>query len=372
MNRNIKRLIEEHQRFINGVLDDKDDLQTVSTDVLKEYGYKYYPKDKDELMKIIKDLVIHKHEMNLNCINISEITDMSDIFRDFSDYRNVDLSQLDISQWDVSHVTDFSRMFANCGKQLKLDLSNWDVKNGQKFSFMFWNCDSMDESDINTWTINPTAITTLMFDKDFDITDGIKIYDRDDLEFYLLTMITEHKMTDFNHVDVSDITDFSHVLEYCPANIDISKWDVSKGVNFEGMFENSSELKTLNIENWNVSNGKYFNCMFNNCEHLISCDLSKWNMSNAEDLSYMFNNCTDFNGNIKKWDVSNVKLFTSMLCNAESFNQDLSSWNVGKGENFDDMFYNTSSLPNRLFKKILNTWSQYPNVQNIEPSTFSN
>lgn len=215
----------------------------------------------------------------------------------------------------------------------------------------------MEETDINTWTINPTAITTLMFDKDFDMTAEIKIYDRDDLEFYLSTMITEYELTSFNHVDVSDITDFSHVLEYCPENIDISKWDVGNGVNFEGMFENSSDLTTLNIKNWNVSSGKHFNSMFSHCESLVDCNLSKWDMSNAEDLSYMFNGCTDFNGNIKNWDVSNVKLFTGMFCNAESFNQDLSNWNVSNGENFDDIFYNTSSLPSRLFKKILNTWS---------------
>ena len=43
-----------------------------------------------------------------------------------------------INNWDVSKITDFSRLFdgSNC-KLFNSDISNWDVSNGVDFSGMF-------------------------------------------------------------------------------------------------------------------------------------------------------------------------------------------------------------------------------------------
>ena len=44
-----------------------------------EYHCTYFPETKEELIKNIKEL-LDKEETNLNCIDTSEITDMSNLF----------------------------------------------------------------------------------------------------------------------------------------------------------------------------------------------------------------------------------------------------------------------------------------------------
>ena len=65
-----------------------------------EYHYEYFPKTKDELIKIIREL-FSKGETNLNCIDTSEITDMSYLF------KNVRGINFDVSNWDVSNVEKY-------------------------------------------------------------------------------------------------------------------------------------------------------------------------------------------------------------------------------------------------------------------------
>ena len=45
----------------------------------------------------------------------------------------------DISNWDVSKVTDMNSMFYYA-KSFNGDISNWDVSNVTDMSNMFWRC----------------------------------------------------------------------------------------------------------------------------------------------------------------------------------------------------------------------------------------
>ena len=69
-----------------------------------EDHYKYFPKTKRELIGNIKTL-LDKGETDLNCIDTSNIIDMSFLF------MNVKINNVDISNWDVSNVVDMTRMF---------------------------------------------------------------------------------------------------------------------------------------------------------------------------------------------------------------------------------------------------------------------
>ena len=68
-------------------------------------AYNYCPKTKDELKDIIKQRIESEgNECNLNDIDTSNITDMSNLFLD-SDFNG------DISKWNVSNVTNMENMF---------------------------------------------------------------------------------------------------------------------------------------------------------------------------------------------------------------------------------------------------------------------
>ena len=58
---------------------------------------------------------------------------MSELFRDMKNFNG------NISNWDVSNVTDMGYMFYKC-KSFNQDISDWDVSNVKDMSDMFVNC----------------------------------------------------------------------------------------------------------------------------------------------------------------------------------------------------------------------------------------
>ena len=103
--------------------------------------YNYQPKPKEELKDLIKKLIEERGNWaSLNDIDVSQITDMSELF-----YK----SQFngDVSDWNVSNVKDMHSMFED--SQFNDDLSKWDVSNVEDMSRMFWN--SKFDGDISSW-----------------------------------------------------------------------------------------------------------------------------------------------------------------------------------------------------------------------------
>ena len=112
----------------------------------KVAGYKYFPKTKEELKDIItKRIKAEGKEVDLNDIDTSKITDMSELF------LHLDFNG-DISNWDVSNVTDMSGMFFMCSK-FDQDISSWDVSNVTNMYSMFHGCESFNQ-DISSWDVS--------------------------------------------------------------------------------------------------------------------------------------------------------------------------------------------------------------------------
>ena len=98
---------------------------------IKKSKYNYFPGTKEELQDIIKQRIEKEgNEVSLNDIDVSNITDMSNLFEG-TDFNG------DISKWDVSNVTNMNGMFVGC-KSFNKDISNWDVSNVNDMSRMFF------------------------------------------------------------------------------------------------------------------------------------------------------------------------------------------------------------------------------------------
>ena len=101
--------------------------------IIKKNKYKYFPKTKQELKAIIKKRIEKEgNEVDLNDIDVSKITDMSGLFRG----SNFDG---DISNWDVSNVTNMNYMFYKC-TNFNTDISDWDVSNVKFLYDIFLYC----------------------------------------------------------------------------------------------------------------------------------------------------------------------------------------------------------------------------------------
>jgi len=238
--------------------------------------YKYKPKTKEELIEVIKKEIFEiqgtKNNPNwkadLNCIDTSNITDMSELFsrKFFYKYR---LSEFNgnINKWNVSNVQDMNRMFVF--SKFNGDISNWDVSNVKNMAAMFYH--SEFNQDISNW-------------------------------------------------DVSNVTDMSWMFYSSQFNQNISNWDVSNVKDMSHMFENSRF--NGDISNWNVSNVEDMESMFKGSK--FNGNISNWNVGNVKDMSYMFKN-SNFNRYISNWNISNVKDMRNMFFNSQ-FNQDIGSW----------------------------------------------
>jgi surface protein len=154
--------------------------------------YTLFPKTKEELINMIKDEISNNgNECSLNHIDVNEITDMSFVFSEFVNFVG------DISNWDVSNVTNMHSMFAH--SKFDGDISNWNVSNVTNMAYMF--AFSNFNGDISEW-------------------------------------------------NVSNVTNMSYMFTYSNFDGDISNWNVLNVKNMKGTFNNCQLKVNKRLPKW--------------------------------------------------------------------------------------------------------------------------
>ena len=111
---------------------------------------------KDDLIYIIKQELKHQGlDADLNFIDTSDITDMSDLF------RNLNIKNIKVNEWDVSNVTNMRFIFSNCNSFVG-DVSNWDVSNVTDMYSMFANCYDFN-CDLSDWGTRVSNVTNCRY-----------------------------------------------------------------------------------------------------------------------------------------------------------------------------------------------------------------
>ena len=131
-------------------------VQEMHVNKIKRNKYKYFPKTKEELQDIIKQRIEQEgNEVDLNDINVSKITDMSQLFENTNFNGN-------ISDWDVSNVKNMGFLFSGLS-DFNDNVSNWDVSNVVDMRYMFYNCSLLTTIYVGTNWTTANATTTDMF-----------------------------------------------------------------------------------------------------------------------------------------------------------------------------------------------------------------
>ena len=80
-------------------------------------------------------------------------------------FDGMNFKYIDISDWDVSNVTNMSGMFFDCGELKSVgDLSKWNVSDVTNMSGMFYECNELEFiGDISKWNVSNVTNMTHMF-----------------------------------------------------------------------------------------------------------------------------------------------------------------------------------------------------------------
>jgi len=343
----------------------------------------------------------------LNCENLTTISgienwdtsSVTNMFYVFDGCKK--LTTLNISNWNVESVEDFSRMFARCTKLSNLNLSNWSTSSNVESIFgMFYECEALTSLNLSGFDTSGvsrndmahvfngcTSLSTVTGLSSWCVenisqayppmhfaTDAPFANDPDNLPVWgtcptPYTFSTKAELQtavnawnddstsametygNINNWNVSAITNMGMMFNNKTniTSLDLSGWDTSNVTIMSGMFQGCSSLTSLDVSNFDTSNVEYMNGMFYECNNLTSLDLSNFDTSSVTNMASMFSYCSSltsitFGENFSGSDMNYMFLNCSALTSL-----DLSSFDTSSVTGMTGMFRNCSALTSLTF-----------------------
>jgi surface protein len=296
---------------------------------------------------------------NISDWDVSQVTDMGGLFIDKTTFND------DISSWDVSNVTNMNTMFYDA-TSFNQSIGYWDVSNVTTMVSMFDGSTSFNQ-DISTWCVTNIVSEPNGFSFVSPLSESNKpIWGTCPNTLTPITDVNIHTAVDLwvsdsaaatttygaiSTWDVSKVTDMLGLFQSKNTfNDDISNWDVSSVTNMKLMFA-TAEAFNQDIGSWDVSNVTNMFSMFNGAL-AFNQPIGAWDTSNVTTMNYMFQRANSFNQDIGSWDVSNVTNMNNLFDRAISFNQDIGSWDVSNVTEMNFMFSEIGS-----FNLNINSWN---------------
>ena len=285
---------------------------------------------------------------NLNNLDISHVTNLSNMFCDA-----VNLQRLDVSKWDTSNVTDMSFMFIGANSLPDLDVSKWDTSNVTNMTYMFSDTSNLQSLDISNWdTHNVTEMIDIFHGmrslKNLDVSnwDTQNVTDMS----YMFDGASSLRSLDVSNWDTHNVTNMSHMFDGANSlqSLDVSKWDTHNVTNMSNMFSGTSSLQSLDVSKWDTRNVTNMSSMFLAADKLQNLDISNWNTHNVTNMSSMFDYASSLKSlDVSNWDTHNVTNMSSMFEGTSSLqNLDVSKWDTHNVTKMSSMFEGASSLQN--------------------------
>ena len=222
------------------------------------------------------------------------------------------LSNINVSNWNVSNVTSMEQAFANNFLLKSLDLSNWDMSNCENSQMMFYNDTALTSiGNTNNWSVSKITTTHSMFEG-----------------------CSKLQSLDTSKWVFSNLTNADSMFNNCQSltKLDVSNWGMGKNIHFGFMFNYCFALSTLDVSKWDTSSANNFNSMFSECRNLTNLDVSNWKTSNVTQAVNTFLNCKKLTKvAVENWDMSNVEDLGGMFAYCSGITSlDISKWNAPK------------------------------------------
>ncbi len=362
-------------------------------------GGRVQPSSKSQLLQLISERLSKDKAADLNDVDISKVTDMSNLFVQFPTFSG------NVSKWNVSHVTNMSGMFEGV-TGFRGNISKWDVRKVTNMSNMFKGVTAFN-SDISLWDVSNVTQIDSMFEGAAAFTQDLKSWkiapavSKESKDVFKNSGITEYPR--WLTLEVLLEPEVIVTIVGRAVNVSITRWPITttgtftltpvlagrdalpKGMNFDtstgtitakagdlktitkgsphqftitfngtGDFkktENENLKTTLSVAVKNYSTQPktrgelkailrvILDADGNGIIDNATADLNGIDVSAITSLSFLFNDnmLKHFNGDISKWDVSNVRYMYKMF-QGSRFNGDISKWDVSNVKNMSNMF----------------------------------
>lgn len=136
------------------------------------------------------------------------------------------LTNIDLSNFYTSRVTNMSYMFEGSSKLKIIDLSTFDTTNVTNMSWMFFGCSEAEVINVSSF-----------------YTPKLKSMDK------MFTFCKKVKELDVSHFDTSNVTSFSASFSTCQSltSIDLRNFDTRKITDFGYMFKDDIALQNVDL-----------------------------------------------------------------------------------------------------------------------------
>ena len=378
--------------------------------------------------------------LDVSKFNTEKVTNMSVMFEDCSG-----LTTLDISNFKTSALQNSVRMFRNCSN-LKTIYCN-DTWNVSESRIMFEGCTSLvggygktySESDIDGRFANPgengyftthnipyalwcagnntlyfvntkknitigsqydftenNAVTAMWSGADvtnigtalpkwgWTVMNDLKkvVFDESFKEVKPISTISWFEwckgltsIEGLQNLDTSEVTDMSGMFNNCTnlSSLDVSTFNTAKVEDMSGMFLFCQSLSSLDLSKFNTENVKDMKMMFFYCKSLSSLDVSNFNTEKVTDMTDMFYGCSGLSSlDLSKFNTEKVTNMQEMFVNCRSLTSlDVSNFNTEKVTDMADMFYGCSGLTSLdlssfNMEKVENTYEMFRGSSNLK------
>ena len=302
-------------------------------------------------------------ELDLSNFNTSHVTNMNDMFVNMHN-----LTSLDLSNFDTSQVTDMGDMFFYASSLTNLNLSSFNTSKVTNMGSMFNNASSLTSLNLSNFDTSKVADMSAMFYNMSNLTslnlsnfNTSKVTDMHSM-FSSMSSLTSLNLSNF---DTSKVTDMRAMFAGLPnlATLNLSSFDTSNVTNMSGMFYEASNLSVLNLSNFNTSKVTNMEAMFYNMVSLTSLDLSGFNTPEVTNMSNMFSLSDAYkpNDKLEKIYVNN-DFNTSKLINYSDMLKNRKKLRGGAGSFLPD-----PSTANKTWLRIDDTAHGHPGYFTRKP-----
>lgn len=254
--------------------------------------------------------------------DLSSVTDMSSMF----EVASSQLLTIDSKFWDVSSVTDASRLFYSVFVT-EIDVSTWNTSNFQNIDETFYDWGNLP-LDLRAWDVSNVTSMDSLFHHAYKSSINV---------------------SGWNTSNVADMDEVFYDFHF--GKLWASGWDTSNVTTMDGVFGtfqgriqdnisfNTSNVQSLwyafdymyavemDISNWDVSNVTQMGGIFAS-SNLKGVDLNKWDTSNVQDLAWAFSGSSNLETDLGGWNVANVTTMQSIFDETTGNTLDLSNWNT--------------------------------------------